>query len=72
MEKIDRVVTDDGKKIIEILRDKDGTFVLHKYACQYDVEEETAYEVRIYPDPDGRFGCLDQAILEAKRILELM
>ena len=69
MEMLERVFSDSGTQIIEIVRTEDGTYLLQKYVRKYDTEEETFYEIREYPDPSGRFGDLEIALKEAKNIL---
>jgi len=69
MKTVDRLKSCEGRKIIDIVRDADGTFLLHEYQSKYDAEEETTYEVRVHPDPGGRYGSIKMAIAEANRIL---
>lgn len=69
MEIIERIVSSCGKRIIEVVRDSDGTFLLHKFVRKYDSEEEKSYEIRELPDPIGRFGDFDNAVKEAKNLL---
>lgn len=69
MEKLERVSSDCGKRIIEVVRDSGGTYLLHKFVRKYDPEEEKSYEIREFPDPTGRFGDFDSAVKEAKNIL---
>ncbi len=71
MEKIERIHSGCGKQIIEVVRDSDGSYLLHKFVRKYDSEEEKTYEVRERPDPTGRFGDLDSAVKEAKYLLGL-
>lgn len=70
MEKIQRFSSDNGLKIIEIIQDSDGTYLLHKFIVKYDSEEKQSYEVREYPGPTGRFGDFGSAVKEAKSLLE--
>ncbi|MBV1882729.1 MAG: hypothetical protein KUG82_13910 [Pseudomonadales bacterium] len=69
MEKIERVSSVCGMRIIEITRDGDGSYLLRKFVRKYDAEEEKLYEIREYPDPAGRFGDFESAIQEARDIL---
>lgn len=69
METVKRLKSCENRKIIEIVRDNDGTFLLHEYESKYDTEEETTYEVRVHPDPGGRYASIEVAISEANRIL---
>ena len=67
----DRIESKDGKRIVEILREKDGSFVLRKRLRKYDCEEDRWYEIGERPDPSGRFANREIAIAEAKAILGL-
>lgn len=69
MKTVDRLKSCKSGKIIDVVRDTDGTFLLHEYESKYDAEEETTYEVRVHPDPGGRYGSIEMAIAEANRIL---
>jgi len=69
MEKIERIFSGCGKRIIEVVRDSDGSYLLHKFIRKYDSEEEKSYEIREFPDPAGRFGDFDSAVREAKDLL---
>jgi len=71
MEKIERIQSDCGKKIIEVVKDSNGSYLLHKFVRKYDSEEERTYEVREHPDPSGRFGDIESAVQEAKYLLGL-
>lgn len=66
---IEQVTSDSGERIIEVMRDNDGSYILHKFIRKYDPEEETSYEIRAFPDPIGRYGDFDSAIKEAKYLL---
>ena len=69
MEKLERIFSDCGKRIIEVARDSDGSYLLLKFVRKYDSEEEKSYEIREYPDPTGRFGDFESAVKEAKDLL---
>ncbi len=71
MEKVQRIQSDTGKQIIEIMRDSDGSYLLYKILSKYDDEEGKAYEVREHPDPAGRFGEVESAVKEARYLLGL-
>jgi hypothetical protein len=70
IEKSERIFSDSGEQVIEVVRDSDGSYVLHKFIRKYDSEEEKFYEVRELPDPTGRYHDVDSAVKEAKRLLE--
>jgi len=72
MEKIQRIQSSCGKQIIEVVRDSDGSYLLHKFVRKYDSEEEKAYEIRERPDPAGRFGDFESAAKEAKYLIGLL
>ena len=72
MQNVARLQSDDGQTVIEIIRDDDGTFIFNKYIKQYDPEEETYYEMRVRPNPGGRYANHDIAIKEAQAILNLV
>lgn len=72
IEKNERVFSDSGEQIIEIVQDSDGSYMLHKFVCKYDTEEEKFYEVRELPNPTGRYGDFSSAIKEAKRVLGVL
>lgn len=67
IEKYERVFSDSGEQIIEVVRYSDGSYMLHKFVRKYDSEEEKFYEVRELPNPTGRYGDFTSAINEAKR-----
>lgn len=71
MKKNERVFSDCGKRIIELVQDRDGSYLLQKFVRKYDSEEEKFYEVRELPDPSGRFGDFPSAVKEAKRMLRV-
>jgi len=71
MEKIKRIHSDCDKRIIEIVRDSDGSYLLHEFARKYDSEEEVIYEIRVLSNLGGRYGDLDSAVNEAKYLLGL-
>ena len=70
MKKIERIASSDEKKFIEILQKEDGSYALQRFARKYDREEESEYEIRELPDPEGKFADLSTAIDEAKRLLK--
>ena len=69
MKIVERVRSDCGTRIIEVLRDTDGAYLLRKFSRRYDREEEKEYEIRELPDPCGRFGDLSTAIRKAKSLV---
>lgn len=69
MEKLKRISSANGQRIIEVAQDNDGSYLLHKFVRKYDSEEDKSYEIREYPDPNGRFGDFDSAVKEAKSLL---
>ena len=69
MEKIERIHSGCGKQIIEVVRDSDGSYLLHEYARKYDDEEEVTYEVRVLSSIGGRYGDFDSAVKEARCLL---
>jgi len=71
MSVLNRIESKDGKRIIEVLREEDGTFVLRKRVRKYDHEEGRWYEIGVRPDPSGRFADHEIAIAEAKALLDL-
>lgn len=71
MEKIKRIHSDCDKRIIEIVRDSDGSYLLHEFARKYDSEEEVTYEIRVFSNLGGRYGDFDSAVSEAKNLLEV-
>ena len=68
-EKNERIFFSSGEQIIEVVRDIDGSYMLHKFVRKYDTEEEKFYEVRELPNPTGRYGDFSSAVKEAKRVL---
>lgn len=72
IKKNERVLSDSGEQIIEVVRDSDGSFMLHKFVRKYDPEEEKFYEVRELPNPAGRYGDFSSAVKEAKRVLGVL
>ncbi len=68
-EKNERIFSSSGEQIIEVVRDIDGSYMLHKFVRKYDTEEEKFYEVRELPNPTGRYGDFSSAVKEAKRVL---
>ncbi len=72
IEKNERVISGSGEQVIEIVRDGNGSYMLHKFVRKYDSEEEKFYEVRELPDPTGRYGDFSSAINEAKRVLGVL
>lgn len=72
MEKVDHIRSDNGEHIIDVIRDADGSYILNRFVCKYDIEEEKTYEVRVRPDPIGKFGDIESAVREAKNILDLL
>ncbi len=71
MEKIKRIHSDCDKRIIEIVRDSDGSYLLHEFARKYDSEEEVTYEIRVLSNLGGRYGDFESAVKEAKYLLGL-
>lgn len=67
--KNERVFSDTGEKIIEVVQDSDGSYMLQKFVRKYDTEEAGFYEVRELPNPIGRYGDFSSAVKEAKRVL---
>ncbi|MFA5448780.1 MAG: hypothetical protein WC233_10960 [Sphaerochaeta sp.] len=72
IEKNERVFSESGEKIIEVVRDSDGSYILHKFVRKYDSEEEKFYEVRELPNPTGKYGNFSSAVKEAKRVLGVL
>lgn len=70
MEKLKRISSTCGARFIDVMQAADGSYLLRKFVQKYDSEEERNYEVRELPDPMGRYGDLEAAITEAKRLLE--
>jgi len=70
MEKVEQIHSACGKQVIEVMRDSDGSYILRKFVRKYDLEEEKSYEIRVLPDPVGRFGDFDSAVKEAKNLLK--
>ena len=71
MSALNRIESKDGKRIVEVLRDEDGTFVLRKRVRKYDRDEDRWYEIRERPDPSGRFADREAAVAEANALLRL-
>jgi hypothetical protein len=69
MEKMDRIFSGDGARFIDVMQSKDGSYLLRKFVRKYDPDEERTYEVRELPDPAGRYGDVDAAVAEARRLL---
>jgi len=72
MEKVKRIYSDCDNRIIEIVKDNDGSYLLHEFARKYDAEEEVTYEIRVLSNLGGRYGYLSSAIEEAKRVLGVL
>jgi len=70
MKKIKRVTSSDGKKLVDVLQEKDGSYSLQRFTRKYDSEEDCEYEIRELPYPEGKFAGLSTAIDAAKRILK--
>ncbi|WP_027330147.1 hypothetical protein [Marinimicrobium agarilyticum] len=70
MEKLKRISSKSGTRFIEIMKTDNGSLLLQKFVQQYDPEEDRIYEIREFPDPEGRYGDLDAAIAEAMRLLK--
>ena len=66
-----KIVSADGKKIVEVLEDDFGVFSLKQYAVRYDEEEDIRYIVQVTPPPSGKFENHKLAVDEAKRLLSL-
>lgn len=71
MEKIKRIHSDCEKRIIEVVRDSDGSYLLREFERKYDPEEEVTYEIRVHSNLSGRYGDLESAVQEAKYLLGL-
>lgn len=71
MKKIRRIHSNSKEKTIDIIKDDSGAYFLQEFACKYDPEEEVMYEVRVSSIQNGKYGDLDNALKEAKRILEI-
>lgn len=69
MTTVERIESEDGKRVIEVVREDDGVFVLRKRVKKYDCEEERWYEISERPDPSSRFDDREIAIAEAKALL---
>lgn len=72
IEKNERVFSNSGEQIIEVVRGSDGSYMLHKFVRKYDSEEEKFYEVRELPNPAGICGDFSSAVKEAKRVLGVL
>ena len=70
MKKVERIASKDEKNFIHVLEQEDGSFSLQKFVKKYDSEEDSEYEIRVLPDPDGKFADLSTAIAEAERLLK--
>jgi len=70
MKKIERIASSDEKRFVDILQREDGSYSLQRFVQKYDSEEESEYEIRELPDPEGKFADLSTAIDEAKRLLK--
>ena len=71
MEKIKRIYSDCDERIIDIVKNSEGSYLLHEFARKYDSEEEVAYEIRVLSNLGGRYGDLESAVNEAKFLLDL-
>lgn len=71
MTTVERVYSDIQDKRIDVVETSDGVFELFLFSKKFDVEEDVSYEVRVYPNPAGKFGDLSTAIDEAKRLIRL-
>lgn len=71
MKKEEKIFSESGRKVIEIVQDRDGSYILHKYLIKYDEEEEKLYEIRELPNPEGKYQSFSSAVKEAKRILKV-
>lgn len=69
MEKPELIVSDCGRRMIEVVRDGDGYYCFRQFVHKYDAEEEASYDIRELPDPTGRFGDFETAVKEAERFL---
>ena len=69
MEKLKRISSKNKDQFIDVVQVENGYYLLQKFVQKYDFEEKQNYEVREHPDPSGRFGDLDTAVLEANRLL---
>ncbi len=67
--KIEKIISHDGNKAIQVTENSVGSFELHLFHKKYDSEEDVTYEVRVTPNPSGLFGNLEEALDEAKRII---
>jgi hypothetical protein len=72
MKKLKRILSKNENRFIDVIQEESGSYSLHQFVRKYDAEEEQSYEIRVLPDPAGKFGELDTAILEAKRILDVI
>ena len=72
MKKVKRVLSKSKRRFIDVIQAEEGSYLLHQFVRKYDAEEDKNYEIRELPDPVGKFGELEAAILEAKRIVNLM
>tara|TARA_Y100000310_G_scaffold247516_1_gene253118 strand:+ start:1858 stop:2082 length:225 start_codon:yes stop_codon:yes gene_type:complete len=71
MTTVERVYCDIQDKRIDVVETSDGVFELFLFSKKFDVEENVSYEIRVYPNPAGKFGDLSTAIDEAKRLIRL-
>ena len=69
MEKIKRIYSDCNKRILEIVKDDDGSYLLHEFERKHDSEEEAIYEIRVLSNIGGRYRDLESAVQEARYIL---
>ena len=72
IDKNERIFSSSGEQMIEVVRESDGSYTLHKFIRKYDEEEERFYEVRELPNPAGKYGDLSSAIKEAQRVLGIL
>lgn len=70
MDVVHRFKSQNGQDILEVLHDQGkDIYQLRQYGYRYDEEEQASYEVRVLPDPQGKFGSYDIALAEVKRLL---
>ena len=71
MQRRERVYSESGDRIIELVQDANGCYLLKKFIRLYDEEEEKHYVTRELPDPSSRFADRSSAVNEAQRLLKI-
>lgn len=66
-----RVYSECGSRILEVLSREDGLYTLQEFARRYDSEEKTTYEIKVESNYSSKFDDFDTALKEAKRLISL-